>query len=56
MFEWREVGIHAMHLRRRLTLDEQTATGLTVVDIRGTPDAEARLAAVAKWLPVGYIE
>ena len=45
MFEWREVGIHAMHLRRRLTLEEQASVGLTVCDIRGTPEADERLAA-----------
>jgi hypothetical protein len=55
-FEWHEWGMLAVHVRRRLTLDEQAATGLVMLDIRGTPEAAARLDAVRKWLPDGYTE
>lgn len=54
--EWLETGFVAVHLRRRLSAAEVLATGLTVRDVRGTPEAEARLAAVRAWLPPGYTE
>jgi hypothetical protein len=56
MHEWRRVGISAAHLRRRLSLDEQAATGLVMRDIRGTAEAASRLDAVRRWLPDGYVE
>lgn len=54
--EWRATGALAVHLRRRLTLDEQAATGLVIRDVRGTPEAVARLNTVRRWLPDGYVE
>jgi hypothetical protein len=56
MHEWRERGITAVHLRRRLSVVEQGATGLVMRDIRGTAEAAARLEVVARWLPDGYTE
>ena len=53
-YEWREIGYRAAHLRRRLSPLEQV--GFTVTDIRGTPEADARLAAMGRWLPDGYAE
>lgn len=43
--EWTERGRVAFHLRRRLTLSEQSLTG-EVRDIRGTFEAAARLAEI----------
>ncbi len=54
--EWVERGTIAMHLRRRLSFAERSATGLVMRDIRGTPEADRRLAAVRQWLPAGYVE
>lgn len=54
--EWVEHGIRAVHVRRRLSLVEQMATGLVIRDVRGTAEAERLLDAVRTWLPVGYRE
>jgi hypothetical protein len=43
--EWREWSGTAFHLRRRLTPAEQAGVG-PVVDVRGTPEAAARIAAL----------
>jgi hypothetical protein len=56
MHEWRDVGVRAVHVRRRLSVVEQGATGLVMRDIRGTAEAAARLEVVAGWLPDGYTE
>ena len=53
--EWIEEGNRALHMRRRLTETEQMQVG-DVVDIRGTPEATERLAAVRQWLPRGWTE
>jgi len=55
-YEWTQFGARVAHLRRRLTIAEQAGAGLIVRDVRGTPEAAALLAAVARWLPVGYTE
>jgi hypothetical protein len=49
--EWLEQGGVAWHLRRRLSAAEVARSGLTVRDIRHTPEAEQRLAPVAHLLP-----
>jgi hypothetical protein len=54
--EWMEMGRVAMHLRRRLSAVEQAESGLVMSDIRGTPEAERRLAVVRDRLPPGYVE
>ncbi len=53
--EWRENGDIAYHLRRRLTDDEQAEVG-PVIDIRGTPEVNARLIEVVHILPMGWAE
>src|SRR5215472_5601735 len=47
--EWQEWTGRAYHVRRRLTDDERG--DLDVVDVRGTPEAQRRLAAVRRFLP-----
>ena len=42
-------------LRRRLSVVEQDSVG-PALDVRGTPEAERRLAVVAQWLPPGWKE
>jgi hypothetical protein len=54
--EWTDVGRRAVHIRRRLNSDEIARTGLTVRDVRGTPEAERLLDVVRRWLPSGYTE
>ena len=54
--QWAEVGHAAMHLRRRLSLAEVRDSGLAMLDVRGTPEAERRLQAVRHLLPAGYVE
>ena len=54
--EWEDLGLRAVHVRRRLNPDEIARTGLTVRDVRGTPEAERLLDAVRRWLPSGYTE
>ena len=52
--EWVEVA-RALHLRRRLSAEEETVTGPSV-DIRGTLEYEHRLDPVRHLLPVNYRE
>jgi len=47
--EWREVGHTAFHLRRRLAAREMALVG-PVTDIRGTPEARERAAALGSML------
>jgi hypothetical protein len=62
--EWEEHHISplshrlpVLHLRRRLAWPEQVAFDvLKVRDIRGTPEADDRLAPVRHLLPAGYHE
>ena len=50
--EWREVGDHAVHLRRRLSDRERRAAGnLDVVDVRGTDDHVQRVLRLRPFLP-----
>lgn len=50
--EWRETGKLAVHIRRRLTPEEMRRGGITgALDIRGTPEATRRIAAVRPYLP-----
>jgi hypothetical protein len=51
--QWEEWPGYAYHVRRRLTLAEQSAVGVAV-DIRGTPEQERRWSAVKKFLPAGF--
>jgi hypothetical protein len=53
--EWQEWTGRAYHVRRRLTPAEAEPVGL-VVDVRGTFDAEKRLARVGRWLPPRWEE
>ena len=53
--EWEEWTGRAYHVRRRLSAHEQQSVG-NVVDIRGTPEAALRLAAVRHLLPAGWTE
>lgn len=53
--EWTEWTGYAFHVRRRLTAHEAAYVD-PVADIRGTPEARARLAAVAAYLPTGWSE
>jgi hypothetical protein len=48
--EWREVGSRAVHVRRRLSADEESRVG-PVVDIRGTFESEKRCQRIRKFLP-----
>lgn len=54
--QWVEMGDVAVHVRRRLSLDEAAYYGLRVRDIRGTPEVNVRLAKVRHLLPIGYSE
>ena len=47
--EWREVGRTAFHVRRRLAAREMALVG-PVMDIRGTPEARERAAALGSLL------
>lgn len=52
--EWEEWSSgQAFHLRRRLTVMEQTLVG-DACDIRGTPEAHTRLAATRAALPLAH--
>lgn len=53
--EWREWTGRAVHVRRRLSDLEARKVG-PVIDIRGTDEAERRLARVRHRLPPGYTE
>jgi hypothetical protein len=54
--EWMETGRAAVHLRRRLSDAEVEEGAFKVVDVRGTPEATARLEPVRRWLPPGWDE
>lgn len=53
--EWEEWTGYAYHVRRRLSAREQQSVG-PVVDVRGTAEANHRLARVRRWLPAGHTE
>lgn len=53
--EWIEYGVSAVHIRRRLSAEEELMIG-PVIDIRGSSEAATRLWKVAKLLPVRYRE
>ena len=53
--EWEERGIKAFHVRRRLT-DVEAITVGGVCDVRGTPEARTRFAAMAPHLPPWWTE
>lgn len=53
--EWEEWTGRAFHVRRRLSPDEQELVG-AVIDIRGTPEVDKRLAPVRHLLPAGWSE
>jgi hypothetical protein len=53
--EWVEVSARAIHVRRRLSADEERLVG-PAIDIRGTPEVEQRLCAVRAILPKGWKE
>lgn len=53
--EWIELGGRAVHVRRRLSAEEEALVG-PVIDIRGTAEAAERLWKVAKLLPIRYRE
>lgn len=48
--EWREWTGRAFHVRRRLSLAEARRARLTVADIRRTPEAVTRAAALGDLL------
>jgi hypothetical protein len=48
--QWEEWAGRFYHVRRRLTAEEQASVG-DALDIRGTPEAERRRAAVERFLP-----
>lgn len=50
-FEWIEIGDHAVHVRRRLAARESLRARLDVIDVRGTPEHERRIAAMRPYLP-----
>lgn len=50
--EWQERGETAYHVRRRLSEDEvRLARGLTVRDVRGTPEERRRMAELLAEAP-----
>lgn len=51
---WDRLG--AVHCRRRLSDAEVAEGDFTIIDIRGTPEADERLAAVRQWLPPDWKE
>lgn len=57
--EWLDVRPRALHMRRRLSTAERAIVG-DVLDLRGTPEATARLdeirRAVPGVLPIGWRE
>lgn len=56
--EWHEItesrGVRFYHIKRRLSAAEDAQVG-PAVDIRGTPEYDARIAA-CPWLPAGWME
>jgi hypothetical protein len=53
--QWEERGRLALHVRRRLTIDEARRID-GVKDIRGTPDALKRFERMRPHLPPGWTE
>lgn len=53
--QWTEWTGYAYHLRRRLSLAEQQQVGVAV-DVRGTPEAEARVVRLLAAIPLGQRE
>ena len=53
--EWIDPRPQAVHLRRRLSIEEAANVG-PVVDIRGTPEAQRRLHGLRHLLPLGWTE
>jgi hypothetical protein len=53
--EWIEQGStpNVVHLRRRLSVEEQSGVG-PAVDVRGTDEARLRYAAVFRYLPPAF--
>jgi hypothetical protein len=51
--EWEDWTGRAFHVRRRLT--DAECAGLTVLDIRGTPEAHRRFAVVRRFLPASQL-
>lgn len=50
--EWREVGDTAVHLRRRLQVQEMKYAGIKeVCDVRGTPEYVKRIERMVPFLP-----
>ena len=43
--------VTAIHVRRRLSMQEQLEHGLSMIDIRGTPEAKRRADNVVRVLP-----
>lgn len=55
--QWEEKGERAYHVRRRLSASEiKVARGLTVCDVRQTPEYGVRRAAVQRFLPTQYAD
>jgi hypothetical protein len=53
--EWREVGEKAVHLRRRLSLEEAAPIG-EARDLRGSTEARRRLWRASQWMPPRYLD
>ena len=51
--EWREVGDIAVHVRRRLSAEEQATVG-PVADIRGSWEATKRINRVRRYLQLPH--
>lgn len=51
--EWEEWSGYAFHLRRRLSAEEARTVG-EIMDIRDTPEADRRCAAVRSFIPPGF--
>ena len=52
--EWAQWTGRAFHLRRRLSAQEAELVG-PVIDVRGTPEAARRMAAIDHLLPPGFL-
>jgi hypothetical protein len=53
--EWREVGDKAVHLRRRLSLEEAAPIG-EACDLRGSAEARLRLWRASQWMHPRYLD
>ena len=53
--EWQEMPGRIFHLRRRLSPSEASLVG-PVIDVRGTPEAARRIAAVWRWVVAAGVE